>query len=35
MQEDTKPHLKIPWVVVLLTETVLRLGGPHTEGIFR
>ena len=35
MQEDIKPHLKIPWVVVILTETVLRLSGPQTEGIFR
>ena len=35
MQEDLKPDLKIPWVVVILTETVLRLNGPLTEGIFR
>ena len=35
MQEDTKKDLDIPWVVIMLTQTVLRLNGPHTEGIFR
>ena len=35
MQEDMKPDLTIPWVVITLTETVLRLNGPLTEGIFR
>jgi len=34
MQEEIKPYLKIPWVVIILTETVLRLNGPRTEGIF-
>ena len=35
MQEDLKPDLRVPWVVITLTETVLRLNGPLTEGIFR
>ena len=35
MQKKQKPDLAIPWVVVTLTETVLRLHGPLTEGIFR
>ena len=25
----------IPWVVEVLVETVLKLNGPQTEGIFR
>ena len=28
-------HVWIPWVVEVLVETVLKLNGPQTEGIFR
>ena len=28
-------HVWIPWVVEVLVESVLKLNGPQTEGIFR
>ena len=36
MEDEKFPNRKrIPWVVEVLVETVLRLNGPQTEGIFR
>jgi hypothetical protein len=35
LQKEDHPHLEVPWVIVELTETILRLRGPSTQGIFR
>lgn len=35
LQVDQYPDLDIPWVILELCETVLRLRGPNTQGIFR
>ncbi|VDP66498.1 unnamed protein product, partial [Echinostoma caproni] len=29
------PHLRLPWIQIFLTEELLRLNGPVTEGVFR
>ncbi|KAH3744413.1 DNA-dependent DNA helicase and ATPase [Pelomyxa schiedti] len=34
-QRDDFPSLKIPFILVLLRDTILEIGGPLTEGIFR
>lgn len=35
LQEEKHPELPVPWVIVQLFESVLNLGGPQSEGIFR
>ncbi len=37
LQQEKFPSFdqRLPWVVPALTEAVLRLQGPRTEGIFR
>lgn len=35
LQSERHPDLDIPWVVLELCQTVLRLQGPYTQGIFR
>ncbi|PIK50092.1 hypothetical protein BSL78_13018 [Apostichopus japonicus] len=35
LQETRFPDRKLPWIVVALTEEILRLGAEKTEGIFR
>ena len=34
-QEKDYPELKVPKVLVFLAESILKLGGAKTEGIFR
>ena len=34
-QDEKGHHSKLPWVVTVLGETVLKLKGLQTEGIFR
>ncbi|KAH3767134.1 DNA-dependent DNA helicase and ATPase [Pelomyxa schiedti] len=34
-QKEAYPSLKVPLILVLLRDTVLEIGGPLTEGIFR
>ena len=34
-QDEKGHHSKLPWVVTVLVETVLKLKGLQTEGIFR
>lgn len=34
-QEEKHPDLDLPWMVIELCETVLKLRGPYTQGIFR
>jgi hypothetical protein len=35
LQEQTYPSLKLPWLVPVLCNMIIKLGGLHTEGIFR
>lgn len=35
MQSNQFPNHKLPWIQTTLSEEVLRLDGPQTEGIFR
>ena len=35
LQKEKFPTHELPWVVTILTDTVLQLSGPKTEGIFR
>ena len=35
LQKEKFPDLQLPWVVTALTDAVLQLSGPQTEGIFR
>ena len=35
LQKDKFPDHTLPWVIEALTDTVLKLNGPQTEGIFR
>ena len=35
LQKDKFPDHTLPWVIEALTDAVLKLNGPQTEGIFR
>ena len=35
LQKEKFPEHHLPWVVTILTDAVLQLKGPLTEGIFR
>jgi len=35
MQAERYPGLQLPWIQTALSEEILRLNGPRTEGIFR
>jgi len=35
LQSEKFPGHSFPWVVEALTDAVLKLNGPQTEGIFR
>ena len=35
LQKEKFPEHQLPWVVSILTDAVLQLKGPQTEGIFR
>ena len=35
MQRDRFPHKRLPWILTILTEQILKLNGAKTEGIFR
>ena len=35
LQKEEHPELSIPWIVIELCDTILKLGGPSTQGIFR
>jgi len=35
IQAERFPGRQLPWIQTTLSEEILRLNGPHTEGIFR
>jgi len=35
MQAERYPGRQLPWIQTTLSEEILRLNGPQTEGIFR
>jgi len=35
MQAERYPGQQLPWIQTALSEEILRLNGPQTEGIFR